>query len=80
MSDRTVLRVEIIAIGSELGIVLPLDLLEHLDVVAGDTVVIGDVPGGIQLSPLKSEHSEVTKVFRQVMRENREVLKRLADS
>ena len=73
-------ELEIVTIGDSLGILLPEEVLQRLGVEIGDTLSIAEVPGGIQLSAFDAEHSKTMKAVRHVMRENREVLKRLADS
>jgi len=71
---------EVISACDSLGIVLPEDVLQCLDVEIGDTLSIAEVSGGIQLSAFDAEYSKTMKAARRVMRESREVLKRLANS
>jgi hypothetical protein len=52
----------------------------QLNLRVGDKVWLTEFPGGIELSPIDPETTEKTKAMHQVMRENREVLKKLADS
>ena len=73
-------ELEVICVGDSLGIILPEDVLQRLGVEIGDTLSITEVYGGIHLSRSALEDSEFMKAARRVMRENREVLKRLANS
>lgn len=73
-------ELEIVCVGDSLGIALPEDVLQRLGVEIGDTLSITEVPAGIQLSAFDAEHTKTMKAARRVMCENREVLKRLADS
>jgi putative addiction module antidote len=73
-------ELEIVTVGDSLGIALPADVLQRLGVEIGDTLSITVVSGVIHLSRCDFEDSEVMKDGQRVMREKREVLKRLADS
>jgi hypothetical protein len=72
-------EVEVVSVGEGLlGIELPTSVLDRLNVGLGDELLVTEIPVGIQLSPVAQDNT--TKVFRRIMRENRDVLKRLADS
>ena len=71
--------VKITTIGSSVGIVLPKEILGLLHVEKGDTLYISETPGGVRLSPYDSTFAQKLDVFEQVMRENRDVLKKLAE-
>jgi putative addiction module antidote len=70
---------KIIAIGNSAGIILPKETLARLNVEKGDTVYITEGPGGISLLPYDPEFSVQMEAARIVMRENRDVLKKLAE-
>ncbi|QNI36911.1 AbrB/MazE/SpoVT family DNA-binding domain-containing protein [Edaphobacter albus] len=69
--------VKIISIGDELGVVLPPESLKHLNVRVGDTLYLTEQANGIHLSSIEPE---MRKAISCVMREHRDVLKRLADT
>ena len=71
--------VKITTIGSSVGIVLPKEILGLLHVEKGDTLYISETPGGVRLSPYDATFVQKLDVFEQVMRENRDVLKKLAE-
>jgi putative addiction module antidote len=71
--------VKITTIGNSVGIVLPKEILSHLHVEKGDTLYITESPDGIRLSPYDAALARKLDVFEQVMRENRDVLKKLAE-
>ena len=71
--------VKITTIGSSVGIVLPKEILGHLHVEKGDTVYLTEAPDGIRISPYDVTFAQKIEVFEQVMRENRDVLKKLAE-
>ncbi|MBB5344680.1 AbrB/MazE/SpoVT family DNA-binding domain-containing protein [Tunturibacter empetritectus] len=71
--------VKITTIGNSVGIVLPKEILSHLHVEKGDTLYVTESPDGIRLSPYDAALGRKLDAFEQVMRENRDVLKKLAE-
>ncbi len=71
--------VKITTIGNSVGIVLPKEILSHLHVEKGDTLYLTESPDGIRLSPYDSTLASKLEAFEHVMRENRDVLKKLAE-
>jgi putative addiction module antidote len=71
--------VKITTIGNSVGIVLPKEVLNRLHVEKGDSLYITDSPEGVLLSPYSAEFARKLDAFEQVMRENRDVLKKLAE-
>jgi len=70
---------KILTIGSSVGIVLTKEILAHLKVQKGDTLYISNTPDGIKLTPYDSAFAHKVDILEQVMRENRDVLKKLAE-
>jgi len=70
---------KIVAIGNSAGVVLPKETLARLNLKKGDTVYITDGPQGIRLVPYDEEFARQMEVAREVMRENRDVLRKLAE-
>jgi putative addiction module antidote len=66
-------------VGSSTGVVLPKDLLERLRVKKGDLLHVLETPGGIELTPYDPEFAEQIAVAEEVMRSDRNVLKKLAE-
>ena len=77
MSEKQMTTVDVIRVGEELGIILPPETLKHLNVQVGDSLYITEQSDGIRLSVVEPETLDAMK---RVMRENRETLKKLADS
>ncbi len=71
--------VKITTIGNSVGIVLPKEVLNRLHVEKGDTLYLTDSPEGVQLSPYNAAFARKLDALEQVMRENRDVLKKLAE-
>lgn len=71
--------VKITTIGNSVGIVLPREVLSKLKVAKGDTLYILDTPDGVELTPFDQSFAEEMEVAKRIMRENRDVLRRLAE-
>jgi putative addiction module antidote len=66
-------------VGSSTGVVLPKELLEKLRVGKGDVLHVVETPNGIELTPYNPEFAKQMAVAEQVMRSDRDVLKKLAE-
>jgi putative addiction module antidote len=71
-------NLKIINVDDYAAVVLPPEVLTHLGVKAGDTLFVVPTPKGIELTPDR-DFAEQMAVAEGVMRENHEVLRRLAD-
>jgi putative addiction module antidote len=74
----TMLTLKITAVGDSTGVVLPREVLERLRVGEGDTLYAMETPRGVELLPNDPEFLAQMEVAEQVMREDREALKKLA--
>jgi len=70
---------KIISVGNSAGIILPKEILARMNVEKGDTLYIVEGPQGIRLIPYDQEFATQMEAAREVMRENRDVLQRLAE-
>ncbi len=66
--------------GGELGFILPEQVLARLNAKEGDTLELATTRDGLLLKSYDPEFEKQMAGIRHVMDENREVLKRLADS
>lgn len=71
------MAVQIVSIGDSLGIELPEGMVKSLHLEAGDLLSIHEFESGVELRPLSSLEA---RMARRVMREDRDVQKRLAES
>ncbi|MDQ2832764.1 MAG: AbrB/MazE/SpoVT family DNA-binding domain-containing protein [Acidobacteriota bacterium] len=71
--------VKVTAIGNSAGIILPKEVLAKLRVEKGDSLYIVDAPDGVQLTAYRPEFAEKMEIAKKVMRDNRDVLRRLAE-
>lgn len=70
--------VKITTIGNSSGIVLPKELLGKLHVEKGDTLYVIETPNGIELTPFDPKVAEQLDKADEIIRQNKDVLKKLA--
>lgn len=71
--------VKLITVGSSVGILLPDESLKHLRANVGDLLHIAETPNGIELTPYDPEFAEQIAIAEEVMRSDRNVLRKLAE-
>ncbi len=71
--------VKVTTIGNSTGIILSKEVLAKLRVEKGDQLFIIETPTGIELSPYRPDFAEKMEIAKTIMRENRDVLRRLAE-
>src|SRR5437879_1840284 len=71
-------RLRITTVGNSVGVVLPKELLAKLRVEKGDTLLALETLDGVLLTPYNVERERQLEVAEGVMREDRDVLRRLA--
>lgn len=71
-------KLKVSAIGNSTGVILPKDVLERLRVGRGDELMVRETPDGIVLSPYDPELARQMEVAERIMREDREILRKLA--
>lgn len=71
--------VKVVQFGDSSGIVLPKDVLQRLRVDQGDVLEIVETPNGVELVPSSEDAASQIKVAGEVMREDQDVLRKLAE-
>jgi putative addiction module antidote len=66
-------------VGNSTGVVLPKEILERLRVEKGDSLYVLETPRGIELTPYNPEFAAQMEAAEQVMREDRDALRKLAE-
>lgn len=66
-------------IGNSTGVVLPREILQRLHLERGDTLYVVETPNGIELTPYDPDFAAQMEVAERVMREDRDVLRKLAE-
>jgi putative addiction module antidote len=71
-------KVKVTTVGSSTGIVLPKELLGKLNIHKGDILYVTETPDGLKLTPYDEKYVRVMEAASTIMRENRDVLRKLA--
>ena len=72
-------KLKITTVGNSVGIVLPKDILARLRVEKGDTLYATETPDGIELRAFDEEFAEDMQMAEKIMRDNRDLLRKLAE-
>jgi putative addiction module antidote len=73
------MTVKLMAVGNSTGIILPRELLERLRLKKGDALHVLETPNGVELTSFDPVFAHQMDVAERVMREDRDVLRRLAE-
>lgn len=71
--------VRVTAIGNSAGVILSKEVLAKLHVGKGDELFVVETARGIELTPYQPDFDAKVEVARRIMRENRDVLRKLAE-
>jgi putative addiction module antidote len=74
------MKLKITTVGNSAGVVLPKELLARLRLDKGDTLYVTELPDGIKLMPYDPEFEQQMNVAERIMREDRDLLRKLASS
>lgn len=66
-------------IGNSVGVILPKDVLAKLRVREGDALYLTEAPDGYRISQYDPEFARQMEIAEDIMRENRDVLRKLAE-
>lgn len=70
---------KVTTVGNSVGVVLSKEVLAKLRVDKGDTLYVSETPNGIELSAYNPEFAQQMDAAEAIMREDRDVLKKLAE-
>lgn len=70
---------KVTTVGNSVGVVLPREILGNLRVSKGDTLYVLETPDGIELTPYRPDFAEQMELAKDIMRENRDVLRKLSE-
>ena len=66
-------------IGNSTGVILPKEILARLRVEKGDALYVLETKGGIELTPYDPEFSRQMDLADEIMHEERDILRKLAE-
>ena len=73
------MELKVTQIGNSLGVILPKELLAKLKVEKGDSLHVLETKDGATLTPFDPELAEQMDALDRVMRENRDLFRKLAE-
>lgn len=73
------MKLKVTTVGNSTGVILPKELLEKLRIAKGDILYVTETPRGVELSPYDDEFVQQMEIAESIMREDRDVLKKLAE-
>jgi putative addiction module antidote len=71
-------KLKVTRIGNSAGVVLPKEVLAHLDVAVGDSLAVSKTPRGIELSVPEADFQAQMEAAREVMARRKRALRELA--
>lgn len=74
------MKLKVTKVGHTIGVILPKELLARLRLEKGDALYATELPDGIKLTPFDSKLAEQMEVAERIMRKDRNLLRKLADS
>lgn len=74
------MKLKVTTIGNSAGVILPKELLARLRIEKGDELYALETPDGIRLTTYDPTLAQQMEVAEKVMRKDRQVLRKLADS
>lgn len=73
------MELKVTQIGNSLGVILPKELLAKLKVGKGDSLHVLETKDGIEVTPFDPEFADQMSHAIEVMREDRDVLRKLGE-
>ncbi|HEX8342479.1 MAG TPA: AbrB/MazE/SpoVT family DNA-binding domain-containing protein [Tepidisphaeraceae bacterium] len=73
------MKLKLTTVGNSTGVIFPKELLEKNRLSKGDELHVLETPDGILLRTFDAEFARQMDVAEQIMRENKDVLRRLAE-
>ncbi|MBL4638896.1 MAG: AbrB/MazE/SpoVT family DNA-binding domain-containing protein [Kordiimonadaceae bacterium] len=71
-------ELKVTTVGNSTGVILPKELLAKLRVQKGDKLFVSETPNGIELTSYNPEFAAQMDMAEDIMREDRDVLRKLA--
>jgi putative addiction module antidote len=72
------MKLKITTVGNSAGVILPKELMSRLRVSKGDLLYATELPDGVKLTPFDPALAGQMEVAERIMREDRNVLRKLA--
>jgi putative addiction module antidote len=72
-------KLKVVTVGNSVGVILSKEILEKLRVQKGDSIFAIETSKGIELTAYNPELAEQMRIAEQVMREDHDALRKLAE-
>lgn len=72
------MKLKVTTVGNSTGVILPKKLLKKLRIGKGDALYVTETSKGIELSPYDQNFPTQMEIAESIMREDRDVLRKLA--
>lgn len=72
-------EVKVMAVGNSCGVLIPKEVLARLNVDKGDKLYVIETSSGIELSKYDPEFAKQMDMGKEIIKNNRNVLKKLAE-
>ncbi len=72
------MKLKLTRIGNSVGMVLPREIRDRMNLESGDLVYLTETPDGYTITPYDDEFSQQMDVARKIMKKRRAVLHELA--
>lgn len=72
------MQVKITQVGNSLGVIVPKDVLQKLNVTKGDTLELQETPDGVMLTPYDPAFAEQMEAAEDIFKRYRNTLRELA--
>lgn len=70
---------KITKVGNSSALIIPKGVMERFNLAQGEVVSLSEVPNGFVVTPYDEKKNQQLDVAREIMRENRNMLKKLAE-
>ena len=77
-SQKTMIKLKVTTVGNSMGVIFPKELVEKLRLSKGDMLYVLETPNGFELTPYDPEFVQQMEVAEEVMREDWNILRKLA--
>jgi putative addiction module antidote len=74
------MKLKVTTVGNSAGIILPKELLARLRLKKGDELYATELPDGIKLTPYDPKIAAQMEVAERIMRQDRALLRKLAEN
>ncbi len=78
LSQKMMIKLKVTTVGNSMGVIFPKELVEKLRLSKGDMLYLLETPNGFELTPYDPEFVQQMEVAEEVMREDWNILRKLA--